>query len=398
MLSLFIVDSWILGNAPDSTNVALDSILMAILIIFGVETIALAFLQDGYLWSFFFWMDVIGTVSLIIDISWISTTFLPERALSGQGSVLRATRAAKLGARYGRLLRLMRLMKLSQFLPCFAVTEEDTYEPTMSAIKKVSEELSAMLSFRTAALTMLLVIVVPFLARTTIEYSPTAWITNIKMVAKNETTTDYDIQNLARKCSNYYKPKDSHLEYIRIESPWTPVFEEEYKTSSVVRQSNILEFESSYYVPVATLQASSNPNAAFWLANGDITDQGVKFDVNVHMDETAVNQENAMFGILLMVLVILVLVGFTASYSSSVNRLVVMPLEKMMGTLRSSAMLMINSLKELENAHPEDEAKAKEAAAAKEARRDGKVAVSYYFCPLNSSCFSFTFLIFYFFS
>lgn len=374
MLSLFMAESWTLGNAPDSTNQGLYAVLLAIFVLFSLETIALSVLQEGYWLSFFFWMDIIGTLSLILDIGWISELFLPQGALSGQGSVIRATRAAKLGARYGRLLRLMRLMKLTRFLPCFASSEEDTYEPTMSAIKKVSEELSAMLSLRTAALTMLLVIVVPFLAYVTTDYSPTAWITNIKMVAKNESTTDYDITNIARKCQHFFVPKDHDLEYLRIESPWTDVFEEEYDTRRVLRHSNIQKYESSYYVPVETLQASSNPWAAHWLANGDTTDRTgyVKFNVDLHMDMTEPNQESSMFGILLILLVIFVLVGFTASYSSSVNRLVVMPLEKMMTTLRSSAMLMINSLKELENANPEDEAKEKEAAAAKQARKDGK--------------------------
>jgi type IV secretory pathway VirB6-like protein len=89
---------------------------------------------------------------------------------------------------------------------------------------------------------------------------------------------------------------------------------------------------------------------------------------------TVPNQQIAMFGILIIILVIVVLVGFTASYSSAVNRLVVQPLEKMMGTLRSSAMLMINSLKELEAANPAEEAKEKEAASAKQARKDGELS------------------------
>lgn len=100
-------------------------------------------------------------------------------------------------------------------------------------------------------------------------------------------------------------------------------------------------------MPISTLAASSNPYAQQALLTGDntTTPGSIRFEMAIYMDNTAINQESAMFGILLIVLVIVVLVGFTASYSSAVNRLVVQPLEKMMGTLRSSAMLMINSLK-----------------------------------------------------
>jgi hypothetical protein len=374
MLSLFMAESWTLGNASDSSNDALSAVLLAIFIIFAIETIILSGVQDGYLWSFFFWMDIIGTLSIILDISWIADTFIPQGAVSGQGSVIRATRAAKLGARYGRLLRLMRLMKLTRFLPCFNSGEEDSYEPTMSAIKKVSEELSGMLSLRTAALTMLLVIVVPFMNYEVTDKSPTAWGTNFKVTAKNETTTFYDLSNLARKCNNYYEPKDAKLLYLKIESPYTEVFEQHYHTRKVLRSSNIEEYVFSYYVSESELAASGNPYAAEWLDSGDSTSRPgyIKFEVDMNMDMTVPNQQISMFGILIIILVIVVLVGFTASYSSAVNRLVVQPLEKMMGTLRSSAMLMINSLKELEAANPAEEAKEKEAASAKQARKDGE--------------------------
>jgi hypothetical protein len=66
--------------------------------------------------------------------------------------------------------------------------------------------------------------------------------------------------------------------------------------------------------------------------------------VDIYLDNTKIAQQSAMFGILLIVLVIVVLVVFTASYSSVVNKLVVQPLEKMMTTLRSSAMLMVSGV------------------------------------------------------
>jgi hypothetical protein len=206
MLTLFMADSFTLGNAPDSSNAALYSVLLAIFVLFNIEMMLMLLLQDGYFLSFYFFMDLIGNFSIILDIGWIANKFIPSGTISTQGSVIRATRAAKLAARYGRLMRIMRFIRLIKFLPCFGnMDSKDEFEPTMSAIKKVSDDLSNMLSLRTAALVLILVIVLPFLNYTVVDYSPNAWVTNLKMLAKNETTTWHDISNAARKLEDFYR-------------------------------------------------------------------------------------------------------------------------------------------------------------------------------------------------
>lgn len=365
MLSLFMSDSWILGNAPDSTNDGLYGTLTAVFCIFVIEMAILCVVQVDYFPGFFFWMDFVGTLSIILDIGWIANLFIPNGAVSGSGSVLRATRAAKLGARYGRLLRLMKLMKFTRFLPCFRLSADGDFEPTMSAIKRVSERLSAVLSLRTALLVMILVIVVPFLNYTVTDFSPNAWIDNIKIVAKNETTTEFDIENLARKCKNFYEPKDDNLRFLKIESPWIEEpFERKYKTRDVLRNSNKIKYASKYYVDNDILLNSGNPFALQYLndakENGRDDKNGkTEFRVRLTIDNTYENQQTAMFGIILIVMVIFLLFAFTASFSSQVNKLVVQPLEKLMSTLRNSAMLMLQSMKAVESAQKEDEDESK---------------------------------------
>ena len=62
LLSLFLAESWVLGNGPDDSNAALYGILLGIFIVFCLETIVLSVVQEGYFNSFFFYMDVIGTM------------------------------------------------------------------------------------------------------------------------------------------------------------------------------------------------------------------------------------------------------------------------------------------------------------------------------------------------
>ena len=72
---------------------------------------------------------------------------------------------------------------------------------------------------------------------------------------------------------------------------------------------------------------------------------GVKYRVRVKMNVTPIAQWNAFFGIILIILVIVVLIGFSASFQSSVDELVVIPLEKMMNTLRRSAASLLRGMK-----------------------------------------------------
>ncbi|RYH32743.1 3',5'-cyclic nucleotide phosphodiesterase [archaeon] len=359
LLSLFLPDGWVLGNAPQSADKALFAIMVAIFVCFSVEMAILAWVQDGYFPNFYFWLDLVGTISIIFDIGWITDEFIPEGSSVSQTSLVRATRAAKLGARYGRLMRLLRLLRFLKFLPCFKNMSEDEFEPTMSAIKKVSEKLSNLLSARIAMLVLILVIVMPFLSYPVHDYSANAWITNAKMLAKDETTTWFDIQDFGRKCNNFYEPKDYVLRLLKIESPWYPdQYKVKYDTRDVLRTDNIAKYISSYYVENSVLTSSGNAYAVDYVANAaadgrDGRSGYTEFRVALHLDQTVVAQDGALLNILIIIMVLVLLMFFSGSFTGTVNKLVIQPLENMMKTLRGSAMLMIKSLKSLEAASDE---------------------------------------------
>ena len=114
----------------------------------------------------------------------------------------------------------------------------DDYEPTMGTIKKVSEELSAILSLRVAALVMLLVIVMPFLSYEVTDYSEAAWLLNFRVMAKNENVTADDISYSARRCEKFYYNKNTDLVKLTVESPWLPppYYSENLETRNPLRQ------------------------------------------------------------------------------------------------------------------------------------------------------------------
>lgn len=289
-----------------------------------------------------------------MDIGWIADTFLPKGALHSEGSVIRATRTAKLGARYGRLLRLIKMMRFLKVLPCFGSSEEEEFEPTLKSIKKVSNELSNVLSLRTAALVLTIVIVEPFMSYTVNDYSTNSWITNFKISAKNASTSEYTISYMAEKMQRFYVPKDTSLLSIYVESPYIEnTFYAQYTTRDVLRTDNIVTYISYYEIANSTLAASGNPHALQWTSP---TQDMIQFKVEADIDETVPNQWNALFGILIIVMTIVMLFTFTASFNSAVNRLVVKPLDTMMTSLRRNAMLMLDSMKAIAKEKDEKEA------------------------------------------
>jgi hypothetical protein len=363
LISLFLPDSWILGNAPEYTNDVMSGIMLAIFVLFTVEFSLLYYAQDGYAWTVYFWLDIIGNLSLIIDISWIGGQFIPESAQQNDASVIRAVRAARLGARYGRLLRLIRILRVFRSLNICRSGDAKDYEPTMSAIKKVSDDLSQTLSLRIAILVVFLIIIIPFLNYNPADASFNAWMITCRLAAKNPNTTTADLERLGWKIHHFYQPKDSWVNSIYIESPYlSEPYSTEFHTRSVLRQDNVIEYLSRIYVANSTLMNSGNPYALQYLNKSVVDGRDARFGftsfkVELKFDVTVPNEFNALYNILIIVLTITVLFVFTESFNDSISKLVVRPLEKTMTTLRNSAMTMLKALKSLENAKDEEEEK-----------------------------------------
>lgn len=364
MLSLFLADSWILGNAPDGQDDGMFSVLMFVVVVFTIEVAAMSVVSDGYFNSFFFWMDFLGTLSILLDIGWIS-----EQMFGGggsdtvrRGSVLRATRAAKLGARYGRILRLMKLMKLAKMCPCLKSKHEADAEaePTLSAVVKISQELTGTISRRVALLVVLVVIVVPFLNYSVTDFSPDAYLGVIKNLAKRPNCNQTEVEHFMGKFQRFYRHKDLRVSEIEVQSPYASCGGTLFPNGTVDPTAT----QTTLYHAYSTGRDVTKDQNLFLYAN----DIDGNHHVRVTIDNTIPHQWGSFYGIVLMILVIGVLFGFSASFHNSIDTLVVSPLQKLMGTLRKSAQMMIDALKSLEKEKKDEEKKKK----AEEAKKTGK--------------------------
>lgn len=174
--ALFFADLCIVGQV--STNTLPDLVLTVVFIIFALEFVGLAATDPSYILSFFFWMDLLGTVSMIFDISFLVGTSAEEsEKYSGQRGeenliVVRAARATKLGARAGRLSRVMKLLR---FLP---FVSNGTQDDDVKMARVISNQLTNVLSTRVAFLTICIVVVLPIFGMFTypeVDDSMSAW-------------------------------------------------------------------------------------------------------------------------------------------------------------------------------------------------------------------------------
>jgi hypothetical protein len=76
---------------------------------------------EEYLFSFYFWLDVIATISLIFDISWVwdQITGVDDIEASQLGQLMRAGRGARVGTKAGRIVRIVRILRLVRIMKLY---------------------------------------------------------------------------------------------------------------------------------------------------------------------------------------------------------------------------------------------------------------------------------------
>ena len=110
---------------PKSADDTFSGLMVACLSLFGIEIILTFIVKPEYRFSFFFWLDVLSTVSLIFDISWIwnliqgktSSSFVQSTQLA------RASRASRAGTRAARIIRIIRVIRLIRIVKLYKLAQ-----------------------------------------------------------------------------------------------------------------------------------------------------------------------------------------------------------------------------------------------------------------------------------
>ena len=108
---------------------AFDIMTIASLGLFTIEIIVSSLVKEDYFNGFYFWLDLISTLSLVMDIGFImdKVTGTEEFGASDaqQASQLaRAGRGARVGTKAGRITRVVRLVRLIRIVKLYKNTKQ----------------------------------------------------------------------------------------------------------------------------------------------------------------------------------------------------------------------------------------------------------------------------------
>lgn len=118
-------------GADDTFNV----LAIVSIVAFLLEMVLVSYAQEGYFLSFFFWLDVVSTVSIFADVGWLWEEIVGSGTQGNQAAkttqLARASRASRAGTKASRILRsirvirLLRIMKLNRLAQSRLAKQQD---------------------------------------------------------------------------------------------------------------------------------------------------------------------------------------------------------------------------------------------------------------------------------
>jgi len=389
--ALYLPDLFILMQANDAA--APDGVLTLIMLVFAAEFLLLSIVDPNYLFGAFWWMDLVGTASMIFDITYLLAqppdwpTVMNADMSSGEGTAylvyLRAGRMAKLGARAGRISRVLKILR---FLPFLQVQDQDS---TMMA-HKISSQLSNVLGTRIAFLTLIMAVLMPMpgifmfpIDDYSMKFVPMTVSRRLRdVIAASELEGLEIIQPETEKeqfidsvnfMGNFYDQSIGYGVFSvfigKCDSKASPPYCDDWIKSS---RKMIPRFRTKYYAPVrkadtrykvidlAELKANSNivpdntPQIGAALAALDRKDWDDAEIILAYNMEGPIGDESSWnLGVITFVMTVMVLSGLLLS--NAVSDLALRPMERMLTMVREIAKTIFKNYKEEEEDYEEDD-------------------------------------------
>lgn len=262
-VALFLPDVWIILGR--NSNKEIDVVLSMVFLLFGMEAVALGLTDALYLFSFFHIMDILGTFSIIFDISYLlgdqasEPHMVDKSAAEWQLLLMKGMGFGRVGARAGRLSRVLRIFR---FLPCF----EDHSEGGGIAMA-ISNQLGNMMATQVASLTIILVMVIPLfniLSFPQNDFSLETWVGRVSEYIREDDmdTANVELSKMAKFFARHkYGPymackgEQSGSEVFicsQMLGDWTPdIIEPTRKASALLVKSDCLMVGFNMQDPMA---------------------------------------------------------------------------------------------------------------------------------------------------
>ncbi|OMJ84319.1 hypothetical protein SteCoe_14605 [Stentor coeruleus] len=195
---------------------------------FSIEMIMSFIFKGEYRWSFYYWLDLIATLSIIPDIDWAWNPIVGINSSSTSSSnvnqIQNAGKSSRAGARAARVIRIVRLVRLMRIAKLYKhakravktdsvdqIADDDTvYIPKES---RVGRKLSDIITKRVIILVMVVLILIPLFDLDFFKTQKYSWDFGLQVV------DDYDEvfpnENTVKVYyRDYYKNSSRPLVYI----------------------------------------------------------------------------------------------------------------------------------------------------------------------------------------
>lgn len=341
-VALFGGGFFIICDIPDDPGTALQDVVMILASIFFIsELVFLSLAEKDYWLSAFFFMDLLGTFSMIFEISFLlgqagkvtTTNEAPNTV------VMKAARAAKVGA---RTARLSKVAKCFSFVMRHRQQDRDPKMPEYDA-RVLKDRLSTALSTRVSLLTVALVVGVPLfnIGRYPEDDFSTRswgrslenvyWIAHQKLVEDNLDTTNtfttivQDMIEFYDDLSYFPYKIDGYPQQVVIGSRHATIPGEALVSKDTpTRKQNILRQATGacYNIEGRKCQGDGDDRPA------------INFDLKTP------NQYEAGMDIALVFFVIACMVAEAFEMNQTIDIIMVQPVEKMMGTVAMMAQIL----------------------------------------------------------
>jgi hypothetical protein len=328
LVALFLPDLWVLTGG--NTNLVVDLILFLVMILFFIELVLLSAVDATYFLSFFFMMDIVGTVTMIFDITFmLGRDNSRAEQYSGDGDsknnlmLLRATRAARVGARAGRLSRVLRVLRFLPFLRSSHARQEQG-----GIAGAISGQLANLLATRVACLTILLVIVIPLFDVLTFpqsDYSLRTWAERLERIHNDQTRNAAGKQQAMTEALINMRKFFSKYAY----GP--------FRACAGVKESDSFTCNPDYiYSGWDPIEVPPARTASTWEVTSQNDGQGMN-DFMIAFNMHGPTQTEAVFAIITIIFIMVLMIFSGLVLSSVVTELAVRPLERMLQTVKDIA-------------------------------------------------------------
>jgi len=298
-------DVWVIFDIVE--DLPLDLILLGVIVLFIFEFLLQVIANwKNYLGSFFFFMDLVGIVSVPLDLSWVLNA-IPLIGGGGAhgGVVMRAARMVKLGVRAGRFTKLVKLLR---FMPGIQSNAGG------GTAKVITNTLNRTMSMQVSCCIILMVMVIPIgeLVRyPTSDYSLETWMDAVAHTA-------------------WFFPMDMKETLRDVEEFYDDVGYYPYQVICTFANGTTGRFDLSGSPP-ARIQ-------------NDLKLRSDNGKTEMHFDFGAPNRTDSWGNVILVAYVIVVMLGSALLLSNAVSGIVMLPLENLFNGVQKTASTIFQSV------------------------------------------------------